>query len=254
VLHARYEKAETLLERALAGAGESREERARSQVALARVARELGDLPLARERLAAARALAAQGLAPAELVRLDLESAWLALAEGREAEAANAFELAGALAASELGEADRAVAWAEAGRGEALRRLGDRAAAEATLRDALVRFRGDANADAVTPEDPLGLLAVLTSLGALRRGAGQLEDARSDLRDALAIGAREVGTEHPRYADALAELALVELARGDLEAARRAAARADEIARSRLPEGHATRLAAADALARCGAP
>jgi tetratricopeptide (TPR) repeat protein len=254
VLHARYEKAETLLERALAGAGESREERARSQVALARVARELGDLPLARERLAAAREMAAAGLAPAELVRLDLESAWLALAEGRESEAARAFELAGALAARVLGDADPTVAWAEAGRGEALRRLGDGAAADEALRDALMRFGGEANADAMTPEEPLGLLAALTSLGALRRGEGKLEDARTDLRSALAIGAREVGTEHPRYADALAELALVELGRGDLEAARRAAARADQIARSRLPEGHATRLAAADALARCGAP
>jgi len=243
-----------LLEQALARSAESADQRARTLVGLARVARERGELPLAGERLAAARELAAAGIAPAERVRLDLESAWLALAQAREAEAARDFELAGADALRVLGADDPAVGWAAAGRGEALRRVGDRAAAEAALTDALARFRGEASASAVKPSEPLGLVAALVSLGALRRAEGELDEARSALRDAVAIGAREVGSEHPRLADALAELALVELARGDREAAQRAAARADAIARSRLPEGHATRLAAADALARCGAP
>ena len=254
VRHARYEKAESLFEEALAGSGEQRDERVRSLAGLARVARELGDFPLARERLAAARELAAAGIAPAELVRLDLEAAWLALAEGQAEQAADAFELTGALAERVLGDDDPALGWAAAGRGEALRRTVDRAGARAALDDALARFQGDADADSMKPEDPLGLLAVLTSLGALLRTEGSLEEARGALRTGLLLGARELGTDHPRLADALAELALVELARGDLEAARRAAARADEIARSRLPEGHATRLAAADALARCGPP
>lgn len=228
----------------------------RSLGVLARVARERGDLAGARAQLAAARAAAAGRVAPDSGVaaRLDLEDAWLALAEGRSGEAALAFESAGKAVQRALGDEDPEVGWAAAGRGEALRLSGDRAGARAALNDALVRLSGTANADSVKPERPVGLLAALTSQGALLREEGNLEEARAALRAAMLIGARELGTEHPRLAVALAELALVELARGDLEAARRAAARADAIARSRLPEGHPTRLAAADALARCGGP
>jgi len=225
----------------------------RTQLALARVARERGDFGAARARLGDAKAGAsAFGPDAPEAARIELEEAWLGLDEGDSGEAAARFEHAERGARRALGELDPAVGWALAGRGEALRRSGDRAGARAALDDALALFAGAASADHVRPGEPLGVLAALTSLGALLREQGDLEGAREALLAASAIGARELGADHPRFAATLAELSRVELARGDREAAARAATRAVEISRARLPEGHATRRAADAALAELG--
>jgi tetratricopeptide (TPR) repeat protein len=225
----------------------------RSQSALARVARERGDLELARARIEEALAGAA-ALPPdaPEAARAALEAAWLRLDEGDPGEAVAEFAAAEGRARRALGAADPSIGWALAGRGEALRRSADRAGARAALDEALRRFAGEANAETIRPAEPLGAVAALISLGALLREEGDLDGAREALRDAAAIGGRELGTDHPRVAAALAELAQVERARGDLEAATRAASRAVEIARARLPDGHATRRAAEAALAALG--
>jgi hypothetical protein len=254
-VHARWDKAEGLLEHALAETSERPAERVRSQLALARVARERGDLGAARSRLAEARASAA-ALPPdaPEAARLALEEAWLSLDEGAAREAAEQFAGAELSVRRALGEDDPSFGWALAGRGEALRRSGDRSGARAALDEALDRFAGEASEDHVRPGEPLGVVAALISLGTLLREEGDLEGAREALHAAAALGGRELGTDHPRLAAALAELALVELERGNREAATRAATRAVEIAQSRLPDGHATRRAADEALAALGAP
>lgn len=249
-LHARWDKAEELLERALAETAERPAERVRSELALARLARERGEPAAARAHLDGASASAAL-LPPGapETARIALEEAWLRLEEGDAAQAADAFAAAERSARRLLGPTDPSVGWALAGRGEALRRSGDRSGARAALDAALALFSGEASADAVRPGEPLGAVAALVSLGALLRAEGDLDAARRSLRGAASIGARELGTDHPQLAAALAELARVEHALGHREAARRAATRALEIAQSRLPEGHATRVDAEEAFA-----
>jgi tetratricopeptide (TPR) repeat protein len=248
---ARYEKAEGLLQQALLRS-ETGAERARTLRALARVARERGELAAARARLDPLRAEAAVR-PPAdarEHVELELEEGWLLLAEGRTADAARVFERAEEEARRSLGEADTAAGWAAAGRGEALRRSGDRAAALAALERALEVHRSVVQTEALRPGEPVGVLVELTSLGALQREEGHLGDAQAALRAAVKGGGQELGLDHPRVADALAELAQVELALGDDRAALRAAARAAEITR-RLPPDHPSRVAAEASLARC---
>lgn len=236
-------------------AGERPGERVRSQVALARLAREQGDLGTARSRLGDARASAAALPADApEWVRLELEEAWLRLEEGATAEAAERFAEAERGARSALGEADPTAGWAIAGRGEALRRLGDRAGARSALEEAFRRHQGEATANYVHPAEPLGLVFELNSLGALFREEGDLAAARDALLRAAAIGGQELGAEHPLVAATLAELARVELGLGDREASLRAAARATHIAQARLPEDHPTRRAAEAALAAASGP
>jgi tetratricopeptide (TPR) repeat protein len=249
--HARYDKAEWLLERALAETRGPGSERAQTLVALARVERERGQLEAARARLDEARAAAAR-LPPGspETVALALEEGWLLLAEQRLPDAAATFEEAGDAARRVLGEDDRAVGWAEIGRGEALQQGGDLEGARALLADAVERLRGEATAETVRPSDPTGVIVALTALAAISRERGELDDARSGLEVASSLAATNFGTGHPLLADVLSELARVELARGDREAALRAAKRAVEIARH-LPERHATRISAEAALALC---
>jgi tetratricopeptide (TPR) repeat protein len=251
--HARYDKAEWLLERALAETRGPGSERARTLTALARVERERGQLEAARARLDEARAVAA-ALPPEspETVAVALEEGWLLLAEGRLPAAAASFEEAGEAARRAFGKDDRSVGWAEIGRGEALRRAGDLEAARALLADAVTRLRGEATAETLRPSDPMGVVVALTSLAAVSRQRGQLDDARAGLEVASSLAATSFGTGHPLLADILSELARVELARGDREAALRAAKRAVEIARQ-LPAGHATRVSAEAALALCRA-
>jgi tetratricopeptide (TPR) repeat protein len=244
----RYAKAEGLLEQALARS-DGDAERARSFRVLARVARESGELELARVRLAAAREVAVPDDAT-EAVERELEEGWLLLAEGRGAEAAAVFERAGAEARRLLPPADAAAGWAAVGRGEALRRSGDRAGARAALLEAVALHRGRATADALEPSEPIGLLVEATLLGALDREEGRVDEARAGLRSAVARGGTELGMDHPLVAAALAELALAELARGDRDAALRAASRAAEVTGD-LPERNPTRLAAEAALAAC---
>jgi tetratricopeptide (TPR) repeat protein len=223
----------------------------RTLVSLAGVERERFRLDAARARLAEARALADVRLPEAapELARIEIEAAWQALAQGPPEAAAAAFARAGTRARSAFGASHSAVAWAATGRGEALRRAGARAEARAALEDALARHRGDASEKDVA--DALGVLVAGTSLAALEREQGDLDAARAALDAGVTAASVQLGTDHPRLADALAELARVELARGDREAARRAAARAVEIARP-LPPAHPTRAGAEDALARAG--
>jgi tetratricopeptide (TPR) repeat protein len=243
-LHARYEKAEDLLGRARAEAI-SPEELARTHRGYARLARDLGDLPRARAELDQAEAAAATLPADApERVRIDLEAAWIELAGGSAAAAAVRFGDVDARALSVFGEADPVSGWAAAGRGEAFRRAGDPAAARTELAAAIVRFTGTASADHVKPAEPLGLVAAQTSLARVERAAGELEAARTSLRDAGVLAGEEVGTDHPRLAEVLIELAEVELALGDATAAQRAADRAVAIANARLPADHPIRAAA----------
>jgi tetratricopeptide (TPR) repeat protein len=249
-LSGRYGKAEALLEQALARS-EGDAERAHSLRALARVARESGELETARLRLAAAREAAVAADAP-EAVERELEEGWLLLAEGRPAEAAAVFERAGREARDVLEAPDPTAGWAAAGRGEALRRSGDRVGARAALGEALALHRGRTAADELKPSEPIGLLVGASYLGALDREEGRLEEARSGLRSAISRAGPELGMDHPLIAAALAELARVELARGDRDAALRAAARAAEVTED-LPERNPTRLAAREALAACAA-
>lgn len=250
---ARYEKAEALLGQALARS-ETDAERARTERALARVARERGELAAARTRLDLARAAAARLPADArERVELSLEEGFQQLAEGRPADAAAVFAGAEEDARRVLAEGDPLQGWAAAGRGEALRRAGERAAARAALERALELHRSVVQTEALRPAEPAGLLFELTSLAALDREEGRLPEARDALGAAIAGGGADLGLDHPRIADALAEVARVELDLGDREAALRAATRAAEIT-ARLKPGHPSRVGAEEALARCRAP
>jgi hypothetical protein len=93
-------------------------------------------------------------------------------------------------------------------------------------------------------------LVDVTLLAGLDREEGRLDEAREALRGAVARGGTAFGMDHPLVAAALAELARVELARGDREAALRAASRAAEVT-AELPERHPARLSAEAALAAC---
>jgi tetratricopeptide (TPR) repeat protein len=249
--HARYAKAEDLLGRARAEANDPAQ-RVRTHLGLARLARDQGDVTRAQLELTTARADADALPANApEHVRVALEAAWIELAAGSPRSAADAFGRVEAEALERFGETDPAAGFAAAGRGEALRRAGDLDGSARALGVALDRFTGTASADHVKPADPLGLVAAETSLGKLAHERGELDAARAALREAAAIAGIELGTDHPLLADVLSELALVELALGDREAATRAADRAVAIASSRLPAAHPIRLAAAAAQERC---
>ena len=249
--HARYAKAEDLLGRARAEANEPAQ-RVRTHLGFARLARDQGDLARGQLELTTARADAAALPANApEHLRVALEAAWLELAAGSPRSAADAFAKVEAEALERFDETDPAAGFAAAGRGEALRRAGDLDGSARVLAVALDRFTGTASADHVKPADPLGLVAAETSLGRLAHERGELDAARAALREAAAIAGIELGTDHPLLADVLSELALVELALGDREAAHRAADRAVAIASSRLPAAHPIRLAAAAAQERC---
>ena len=254
-LHARYGKADGLLTRASAQAQDPAEH-ARTELAFARLAREQDDLLTAQVELAKAQAHA--DLLPAnapERLRIALEGAWIALATGSPESAADAFARVERESLVQLGEADPLTGYAAAGRGEALRRAGDAEGARREIEVAIERFMGSASIDHVKPSEPLGLVAALTSLGRLDLAEGELDAARTALRDAAALAGEELGTNHPVLADVLTELALVELALGDRTAADRAADRAVAIAASRLPDGHPIRVAAIAAQERCaGAP
>jgi len=243
-----YESAETHLasaerEAVRLGPGEA----ATTSVAQGRLRREVGDHDGAELRYTQAETLlespdAQQGRASGVPAPLALEHGRLALALNDPETAEMHFRRALREARRSEGPDSPTEGWAQLGLGRSLRLQGKSPAARTALLRALAIHRGESAA--LRPAHTPGVMAALTELAALDRTEGRLEQARSGAIDALRISRRELGVSHPRIAPVLTELAVIELARGDVTAAAAAARRADEIASSRLPAGHATRVEA----------
>lgn len=180
--------------------------------------------------------------------RLALERGHMALAVGDPASAEAHFQRAVREARRNEGRDSLTEGWALVGLGRSLRLQANPAGARGALLRALTIHRGETSTATVRPAHTRGVMATLTELAALERTEGRLTPARKHLIDALRLGRAEVGVSHPRVAVVLTELALVELAHGNIPAAAEAARRADEIASSQLPAEHVTRLEAARVL------
>jgi len=225
-------------------------EAAATCVTQGRLRREVGDYEAARELYARAEALLESDEVqptprPRVPARLALERGRLALDVGDPASAEAHFQRAIREARRNEGSDSLTEGWAQIGLGRSLRLEGNSVAARGALLRALTIHRGHTSTATVRPAHTPGVMAAHTEIATLERTDGRLVPARDHVIDALRLGRTELGVGHPRIAPVLTELALVELARGDLEAATEAARRADEIASSRLPAGHTTRVEAA---------
>ena len=253
-LHARYAKADVLLTRASAQA-QTPAEHARTELAFTRLAREQDDLAARRGRSSPRRRRTwthCRRTRPSISASRSRPPRWTSRA-ARHAPPPCASPRSRRMRSCSSAKPTRSRATRPPA---AARRCAARAMPRGARRElevAIERFTGSASLDHVKPSEPLGLVAARTSLGRLQLAAGELEAARSSLREAAGLAGEELGTDHPVLADVLAELALVELALGDREAADRAADRAVAIASSRLPDGHPIRMAAAAAQERCAA-
>jgi len=221
------------------GPGES----ATTLIAQGKLRREVGDHEGARDRYSRAESLlespeTAPDHASLGAMQLAFERGQLALNLGDAAGAEPYFERALREARRSEGPDSLDEGWAQLGLGRSLRLQSKNPAARPALLRALAIFRGETSSTAVRPAHTPGIMAAYTELAALDRSEGRIDPARARVIDALRMGRRELGAGHPRIAPVLAELARIELARGDLVAAADAADRAEKIARDRLPIGH----------------
>ncbi|MDW8369481.1 MAG: tetratricopeptide repeat protein, partial [Geminicoccaceae bacterium] len=155
------------------------------------------------------------------------------LEAGRTAEAAREFERVLELAERALGANDPRLAVDLNNLGEVYRRLGRYTEAAALLQRAI---RLDEAAGGRSP----ALATSLNNLGLVYRAQGRLEEAAALHRRALGLLEGTLGPDHPDTARALANLAQVELQRGDAAAARGHLERAVAIAKASLGAEHAT--------------
>jgi tetratricopeptide (TPR) repeat protein len=226
---------------------------ATTRIARGRMRRELGDAEGAEKLYDEAETLFSEpgarlGRGSHAATELALERGWLALGVGDVGAAEAQFLLAIREAQRADGPGSSAEGWAQLGLGQSLRLQGRRPEAGGALHRALAVHRGETSRDSLRPSQTTGVMAALTALAALDREEGRLDSARTRAIEALRTGSTELGAGHPRMASALVELALVELARGDREAAAAAAQRAVAIASARLPETHVERGEAARVL------